>query len=430
MKKGLMTKAQHAGWSGDPATGAFALPIYLTAGYRFPDAETAARLFTLDEEGHIYSRISNPTVAAYETALAELEGGVAAVAFSSGQAAFNHVLTALTNPGDSVVVSRKVYGGTITLIRNVFARYGVVLKLFDPLHPEEAEALIDESTRALVVETIGNPTLDVAPLEKLARVAENHRVPFLVDSTFTTPALCRPFEWGAHLIIHSSTKYLSGQGTILGGALVDGGRFDWAASGRFPALTEPDPGYAGIRYVERFGPAAFAVRLRASILRDLGGCASPFDAFLLRQGLATLPLRMERHSQSALTVAGWLSQHSQVEWVRYPGLPGDPAKELADRYFPDGSGGMIAFSIVGGVPAGRAFLNALQIIAPVANLGDARSLAIHPASTTHSQIAPKDRIAAGVGDGLIRLSVGLEDPEDLIADLERAFSEAKAARKE
>jgi O-acetylhomoserine (thiol)-lyase len=426
-KKGIMTRALHAGWKSDPATGAFGLPIYLTAGYRFPDAATAARLFTLEEEGHIYSRISNPTVAALETALADLEGGVAAVAFSSGQAAFAHVLAALTNPGDSLLISRKTYGGTLTLIRNVFARYGVVPRFFDPGRPEEAESNADGTTRAILVETIGNPTLDTAPLEELGRIARDRGIPLVVDNTFATPALCRPIEWGAHLVVHSMTKYLCGAGTIIGGALVDGGNFDWEGSGRFPALTEPDPGYAGIRYVEKFGAAAFAARLRVSILRDLGGCPSPFDAYLVRQGLTTLPLRMERHSRNALAVAQHLRDHPQVEWVRYPGLEGDPDHASALRYFPEGAGGMVAFSVRGGVPAGSAFLDALELFAPVANLGDVRSLAIHPASTTHSQISPKDRAASGVGDGLIRLSVGLEDPEDLIEDLDRALREAARA---
>ncbi|EFQ24335.1 O-acetylhomoserine sulfhydrolase [Aminomonas paucivorans DSM 12260] len=424
-KQGLATRALHAGWRSDPATGAFGLPIYLTAAYQFRDSEHAVRLFELEEEGHLYSRLSNPTVAAYEAAVADLEGGVGALATSSGQAAFTHLLAALCSAGDHLVVSRKLYGGTLTLVKNTFARFGVTHTLVDTDEPDQVEGACTPATRAILTETVGNPALNVAPLEELGRIARARDAVLVVDNTFPTPCLCRPIEWGAHVVVHSTTKFLSGQGNVIGGMVVDGGTMDWKASGRWPLLTQPDPSYHGVVFSDRFGPAALAAKLRATLLRDLGGTPSAFDSYLLRQSLGTLPLRMARHSENALTVARYLQDHRQIDWVRYPGLDSHPQRERAKRYLPDGCGGMVACGIRGGVEAGRRFLDALELFGHMANLGDSRSLAIHPASTTHSQLTREERLAGGIEDGLIRLSVGLEDPRDLVEDLDRAFSAAR-----
>ena len=426
-KTGMMTRALHAGWSHDPATGSFGLPVYMTAGYRFESPEMAMRLFELEEPGHLYSRISNPTVAAFEQGLASLEGGVDCVATASGQAAFSHLLSALCSAGDHVVAGRRLYGGTLTLLKNVFGRLGVSCTIVETDDPDSVRAAITQQTRCILTETIGNPVMNVAPLEKLAEIARENSIPLVVDNTFATPALCRPFEWGASVVIHSATKYLSGHGHVIAGAIVDGGNMDWNGSGKWGALTEPDASYHGLVFAERFGPSALAAKIRCSILRDLGGCLSPFNAYLLHLGLATLPLRMARHSENALEVASFLEGHPGVEWVRYPGLSSHPQKALSDRYLPNGAGGMLAFCIKGGVEAGKDFLKSLKLFATVANLGDSRSMALHPASTTHGQLSPADRKAAGIEDGLIRLSVGIEDADDILADLDQALE--KAARK-
>ncbi|NLI96558.1 MAG: O-acetylhomoserine aminocarboxypropyltransferase/cysteine synthase [Synergistaceae bacterium] len=426
-KTGMMTRALHAGWSHDPATGSFGLPVYMTAGYRFESPEMAMRLFELEEPGHLYSRISNPTVAAFEQGLASLEGGVDCVATASGQAAFSHLLSALCSAGDHVVAGRRLYGGTLTLLKNVFGRLGVSCTIVETDDPDSVRAAITQQTRCILTETIGNPVMNVAPLEKLAEIARENSIPLVVDNTFATPALCRPFEWGASVVIHSATKYLSGHGHVIAGAIVDGGNMDWNGSGKWGALTEPDASYHGLVFAERFGPSALAAKIRCSILSDLGGCLSPFNAYLLHLGLATLPLRMARHSENALEVASFLEGHPGVEWVRYPGLSSHPQKALSDRYLPNGAGGMLAFCIKGGVEAGKDFLKSLKLFATVANLGDSRSMALHPASTTHGQLSPADRKAAGIEDGLIRLSVGIEDADDILADLDQALE--KAARK-
>ena len=425
-KTGMMTRALHAGWSHDPATGSFGLPVYMTAGYRFESPEMAMRLFELEEPGHLYSRISNPTVAAFEQGLASLEGGVDCVATASGQAAFSHLLSALCSAGDHVVAGRRLYGGTLTLLKNVFGRLGVSCTIVETDDPDSVRAAITQQTRCILTETIGNPVMNVAPLEKLAEIARENSIPLVVDNTFATPALCRPFEWGASVVIHSATKYLSGHGHVIAGAIVDGGNMDWNGSGKWGALTEPDASYHGLVFAERFGPSALAAKIRCSILRDLGGCLSPFNAYLLHLGLATLPLRMARHSENALEVASFLEGHPGVEWVRYPGLSSHPQKALSDRYLPNGAGGMLAFCIKGGVEAGKDFLKSLKLFATVANLGDSRSMALHPASTTHGQLSPADRKAAGIEDGLIRLSVGIEEAGDILADLDQALE--KAAR--
>ena len=423
-KMGMMTRALHAGWSHDSATGSFGLPVYMTAGYRFESPEMAMRLFELEEPGHIYSRISNPTVSAFEQTLASLEGGVDCVATASGQAAFTHVLGTLCSAGDHVVAGRRLYGGTLTLLRNFFARMGVSNTIVETDDLDAVRAAVKPETRCIITETMGNPGLNVAPLEGLAAIAREHGIPLVVDNTFASPALCRPIEWGASIVIHSATKYISGHGNVIAGAIVDGGNLDWESAGKWESLTAPDASYHGLVFSDRFGKGALAAKIRCSILRDLGGCLSPFNAYLLHLGLATLPLRMARHSENALQAASFLESHPQVEWVRYPGLASHPQHSLANRYLPSGSGGMVAFCIKGGVDAGRTFLQSLNLFASVANLGDSRSMALHPASTTHGQLSPADRAAAGIEEGLIRLSVGIEDAADIIGDLDQALRKA------
>ena len=425
-KFGFMTRALHEGWNCDPATGALGLPIYATAAYQFHDGAHAARLFNLEEDGFIYSRLGNPTVKAYEDTLNSLEGGVGALALSSGQSALAHIVATLCDAGTNVVVSRQVYGGTLTLLQNLFSRFGVEPIFVDGNHPCQVEQAINDKTRAIFTETIGNPVINVAPLEALARIADRCGVPLVVDNTFATPALCRPIEWGANIVFYSTTKYISGFGNVLGGAAVDGGNFDWAAyPDKFPGLAKPDAGYHDVTFTERFGKAAFAAKLRASILRDLGGSVSPFDAYLMRLSLATLALRMKRHSENAMEVAAYLEKHPQVEWVLYPGLESHPQRDMAKVYLKDGCGGMMAVEVKGGVEAGRKFVDALKMIRHAANLGEARTLVTHPASTTHSQLSPEQRREAGISDGMLRLSVGMEDPCDIIADLERGFAAAR-----
>lgn len=424
---GMMTKALHSGWKCDTATGASGLPIYITSAYQFRDMDHAQKLFSLAEEGYIYSRLSNPTVSAFEEGLNSLEGGSGCVALSSGQSAFTHLVAALCSKGDNMVVSRKIYGGTLTLMQNVFSRFGIETILVDSDHPCQVEQAINDGTRGIITETIGNPMMNVAPLEALARIAKRQGVPLIIDNTFASPVLCRPIEWGANVVIHSTTKYISGNGNVIGGAIIDGGNFDWSAfPDKFPGIAKPDPAYHNIVFADKFGSSALYAKLHMALIRDLGGCQSPFDAYLLRLSLGTLPLRMERHSNNALEVAKYLEGHPSVEWVSYPGLASHPQNDMAKVYLKDGCGGMIAFSIRGGIQAGKMFIESLDLIGHMANLGDSRTIVIHPASTTHSQLIPEQRAAAGVGEGLIRLSVGLEDISDIIEDLASALSAASA----
>ena len=426
---GMMTKALHCGWKNDPATGASGLPIYMTSAYQFRDTEQAARLFSLSEEGHIYSRLSNPTVSAFEEGLNSLEGGSGCVALSSGQSAFTHLIAALCSGGENLVVSRKIYGGTLTLLQNVFSRFGIETILVDSDHPCQVEQAVNDQTRGIITETIGNPMMNVAPLEALARIAKRQGVPLIIDNTFASPVLCRPIEWGANAVIHSTTKYISGNGNVIGGAIIDGGNFDWPAyADKFPGLAKPDPAYHGIVFADKFGPSALYAKLHMALVRDLGGCQSAFDAYLLHLSLGTLPLRMERHSNNALEAARFLEEHPSVEWVRYPGLASHPQNDMARVYLKKGCGGMIAFSIKGGVTAGKKFIENLDLIGHMANLGDSRTIVIHPASTTHSQLTPEQRASAGIGEGLIRLSVGLEDIEDIKGDLSAALSAASTKK--
>lgn len=416
--------AVHAGQEPDPTTGARAVPIYQTTSYNFRDSDHAAALFSLQEAGNIYTRIMNPTTDVLEKRIAALEGGVGALAFSSGHAAISAAIFNIAGAGDEIVSSASLYGGTYNMFSYTLPRLGIAVKLVDQADPDNFTRAITPRTKALYAELIGNPKIDVLDVAAVADVAHQHGLPLLIDSTFATPYLCRPIEYGADIVIHSATKFIGGHGTSMGGLVVDGGRFNWA-NGKFPTLSEPDPSYHDLRYTETFGAQAFIARLRTQVLRDLGACLSPFNSFLFLQGLETLPLRMRRHCDNALAVAEYLAAHPQVAWVRYPGLPNHPNYGEAQKYLPKGAGAILAFGIKGGLAAGKKFIDALQLFSLLANVGDAKSLVIHPASTTHSQLLPEQRAAAGAPDDLVRLSVGLEDPADLIADLAQAFAAAR-----
>ena len=425
MAKRFATLALHAGQTPDPATGALAVPLYRTTSYAFRDAQHAARLFALEEPGNIYTRIMNPTTAVFEERVAALEGGVGGLATASGQAAITLALLNLAQAGDSIVSAPNLYGGTHNLLRSTFRHFGVTVKMAKDITPQALAAEIDERTKAVYIETIGNPGLDVADIAAIAAAAHAQGVPLVVDNTFATPYLCRPFEHGADIVIHSATKYLGGHGQVIAGVIVDGGRFDWTR-GRFPGFTEPDPSYHGVRYVESFGEQAFIAKARVQLLRDLGSCLSPADAHLLLLGVETLPLRMERISRSALEIAEWLKEQPEAAWVTYPGLSDHPSHRLAARYLQGGYSGMLTFGLRGGVAAGPRFIDALRLFSHVANVGDARSLVIHPATTTHQQLTSEERRLAGVPDDLVRLSIGLEDPQDLIEDLQAALAATRA----
>ena len=417
------TLAVHGGQEADPTTGSRAVPIYQTTAYVFRDTEHAASLFALQENGNIYTRIMNPTTDVLEKRIALLEGGVGALAFASGHAAISGAILNIAAAGDEIVSSSSLYGGTYNMFAYTLPRLGIKVTLVDPSDPENFRKAITPKTKALYAEVIGNPKIDVLDIRKVADIAHENGLPLFLDSTFATPYLCRPFEHGADVVIHSATKFIGGHGTSMGGLVVDSGKFDWN-SGKFPLLSEPDPSYHDLRYAEALGPLAFIVRLRTQVLRDLGACLSPFNSFLFLQGLETLHLRMERHVANATAVANFLQDHPAVEWVSYPGLPSHPAHALAQKYLPKGAGAILTFSIKGGIEAGKKFIDSLKLFSLLANVGDAKSLVIHPASTTHSQLTPEQRAAAGAPDGLVRLSLGLEDPADLITDLKQALSNA------
>lgn len=417
------TRAVHAGQEADPATGARAVPIYQTSSYVFRDSEHAANLFALKEAGNIYTRIMNPTTDVFEKRIADLEGGVGALALSSGQAAITFAILNIAGAGDEIVASTNLYGGTYNLFAVTFKRLGISVRFVNPDHPEEFLAAATPRTRAFYVETIGNPRSDVADLRKLSDYARRAGVPLIVDNTFATPYLCRPFEHGAAVVVHSATKFIGGHGTSIGGVIVDSGAFDWD-NGRFPELVEPDASYHGVSYAHDVGAAAYIVKARVQLLRDLGSALSPFNSFLFLQGLETLHLRMERHSQNALAIAKYLEAHDKVSWVNYPGLPSSSYHELANTYLPGGQGAILTFGVKGGVAEGAALIDSLRLFSHLANVGDAKSLVIHPASTTHQQLTDAERAKAGVRDEMVRLSVGLEHPSDLIADLEQALNAA------
>jgi O-acetylhomoserine (thiol)-lyase len=417
------TIAVHAAQeAADPATNARAVPIYATTSYVFDGPEHAASLFGLREFGNIYPRIMNPTTDVFERRLAALEGGVAAVATASGQAAQTLAILNLAQAGDSLVSSSALYGGTFTLFQHTLPRLGIRTKFVDANDPRRVAAAIDDTTRAVYVETIGNPNLDVPDFEVLAKVAHDAGVPLVVDNTFATPLLCRPIEHGADIVLHSATKWIGGHGTAIGGAVVDGGKFDWGANPRFKAFyKDPEPAYHGLSFADAFGPPAFAIRLRVVLLRDLGASLSPFNSFLFLQGLESLHLRIQRHSENALAVARFLEAHPAVSWVRYPGLPSHPAHEPATRYLSGGYGGVLTFGVRGGEEEAKRLIASLKLFSLVANVGDAKSLVIHPWSTTHQQLTAEDRVTAGVTADLIRLSVGIEDARDLTEDLDQAL---------
>ncbi len=417
---GFATRAIHAGTPPDPVTGARAAPLYQSSAFVFGSTAEAAELFQLRSYGHIYSRISNPTVAAFEERMASLEGGLGAIAFSSGLAAQLCTVLTLAQAGDHIVCSQNVYGGTVTQFSVTLRRMGIECT-FAPVRDLDAvRSAIRPSTKLLFVETIGNPSGTIADLEALAELAHAEGIPLVVDNTFATPYLCRPIEHGADIVVHSATKYICGHGTSIGGVLVESGRFDWS-SGRFPLLSEPSPGYHGKVFTETFGEYAFLTRARAEVLRDVGAQLAPWEAWLFLLGLETLPLRMEAHVRNAVRVAGFLRERPEVAWVRYPGDTHHPDHALARRYLPHGAGAIMTFGIRGGREAGSRFIDALELWSHLANVGDAKSLVIHPASTTHSQLSDDEMRAAGVEPEAIRLSVGLEDTDDLLWDLDRAL---------
>jgi O-acetylhomoserine (thiol)-lyase len=418
------TLAVHAGQVVDPTTKARAVPIYATTSYVFDDAAHAARLFALEEPGNIYTRIMNPTTGVFEERVAALEGGVGALGVGSGQAAETLTILNLARAGDNVVTSASLYGGTYNLFRYTLPKYGVDFKFVDGSKPAEFDAAIDARTKAVYIETIGNPRLDVPDFEAISAIAHRHGIPVIVDNTFA-PLLSRPIEHGVDIVLHSATKWIGGHGTAIGGVVVDSGKFDWTASPRFKAdFVDPDPSYHGVSYTAAAGSAAFILKLRVQLLRDLGPALSPFNSFLFLQGLETLPLRIERHSSNALAVARWLEAHPAVEWVSYPGLASHPTHALARKYLSGGFGGIVTFGLKGGVTAGRKLIDSVKLFSLLANVGDAKSLIIHPASTTHQQLSAEDQIASGVTPELVRLSVGIEHIDDIIADLDQAIGAA------
>ena len=424
------TLAIHAGQVPDPATNARAVPIYATTSYVFNDTQHAADLFGLRVFGNIYTRIMNPTSDVFEKRIAELEGGIAGLALASGQAAETLTVLNLARAGDNLVSSQTLYGGTYNLFAHSLPKWGITTRFVDIHNLDQVRAAIDGGTRLLFVETIGNPRLDVPDLEALADIAHAAGVPLVVDNTFGAATLCRPIEHGADIIIHSATKWIGGHGTAIGGVVVDAGKFDWAgdaARTRFPEFTTPDPSYHGLIYTEAFGPAAFIIKMRVQLLRDLGPALSPFNAFLFLQGLETLPLRIKRHSESALAIAEWLAKDPRVEWVSYPGLATHPEHGKAAKYLTGGFGGVLTFGVKGGHPAAKALIDRVKLFSLLANVGDAKSLIIHPASTTHEQLSPEQQLATGTTPELVRLSVGLEDVRALIADLDQALGEVPAA---
>ena len=422
---GFDTLCLHAGQIPDAATGSRAAPIYQTTSYVFDSPEHAASLFNLQTFGNVYSRISNPTLAVLEERIAALEDGRAAVATGSGMAAQMIALLNLCEAGDEIVAARTLYGGTHTQLDVNFRRLGIATTFVDADDPENFARAITPKTKALFAETLGNPSLNVLDIEAVARIATQAGLPLIVDNTFATPYLCRPFAWGAAVITHSATKFLGGHGTTMGGVVVEAGTFPWD-NGRFPTMTEPSPGYHGVRFYETFGDFGFTMKCRMEGLRTFGPALSPLNAFLLLQGVETLPLRMDRHCANALAVARWLEAHPKVEWVNYPGLANNRYRTLASKYLPKGAGAVLSFGIKGGMAAGQTFIDSVEFLSHLANIGDAKTLVIHPASTTHRQLSEEQQIAAGVPPDLIRLSVGLETLDDILWDIDQALGKATA----
>lgn len=423
---GFRTRALHAGARPDPHTGARAVPIYQTTSFVFEDTQDAADLFALQKYGSIYTRIGNPTVAAFEERVASLEGGIGAVATSSGQAAEFLSMTALAGSGDNIVANASLYGGTVTQFDVTLRRLGIDTRFVNTNNFDSVRAQVDDNTKAIFTEIIANPSGEVADLEGLSAVANEFGVPLVVDNTFATAFLCRPLEHGADIVVQSATKFLGGHGTSIGGVIVDSGRFDWG-NGRFPLMTEPIPSYNGLRWWDNFGEYAYATKVRSEQLRDVGASISPFNAFQILQGIETLPQRMTEHVGNAKQVAEWLDADPRISWVKYSGLASSPHKQNADKYLPMGPGAIFTFGVSGGRDAGRTFINSLQMISHLANVGDAKTLILHPASTTHQQLSDEQLKAGGVSDEMVRISVGVEDVEDIIWDLDQALTEAANA---
>lgn len=420
---GFDTLALHGGQDPDPATNSRAVPIYQTTSYVFNDPDHAADLFALKEFGNIYTRIMNPTTDVFEKRIALLEGGVGALATGSGQSAITLALLNIAGSGDEVVSASSLYGGTYNLFSQTLSKLGIKVRFVDPLDPENFRKAITSKTKAIYAETVGNPKLDTLNFEAVAAIAHEAGVPLIVDNTLPSPYLVNPIEHGADIVVHSATKFIGGHGTSIGGVIVDSGTFDWS-NGKFPGLTEPDPSYHGLRFAETFGPLAYIIKARVQLLRDIGPALSPFNSFLFLQGLETLHLRLERHSSNALAVAKFLEGHDAVSWVNYPGLASHPTHHLAKKYHRNGYGAILGFGIKGGLEAGRRFIDSVELLSHLANVGDAKSLVIHPASTTHQQLSAEERLSAGVTDDFLRLSIGIESIDDIIADIDQALTKA------
>ncbi|WP_219836264.1 homocysteine synthase [Paenibacillus sp. R14(2021)] len=425
-KLSIETLSVHGGQEIDPTTLSRAVPIYQTTSYGFRDTDHAANLFALKEFGNIYTRIMNPTSDVFEKRIAALEGAPAALAVASGQAAITYSILNIAGAGDEIVSATSLYGGTYNLFSTTLPKLGITVKFVDPSDPNNFEAAITDKTKALFAETIGNPKGDILDIEAVASIAHKHGIPLIIDNTFPSPYLCRPIEHGADIVVHSATKFIGGHGTSIGGVVVDSGKFDWKGSGKFAGLTEPDPSYHGVVYTEAVGPIAYIIKMRVQLLRDMGAALAPFNSFLLLQGLETLHLRMERHSANALAVAQFLENHEAVEWINYPGLPSHPSYDLAQKYLPKGQSAILTFGIKGGLEAGKKVINSVELFSHLANVGDSKSLIIHPASTTHQQLDENEQIAAGVAPGMIRLSVGTEGIDDILHDLTQALAASQA----
>lgn len=415
------TLSLHAGQKPDPVTGARATPIFQTASFVFPDTDYAAGLFNIERAGHVYSRLSNPTNAVLEERIAALDNGVGAIATASGQAAMHLAIATIVSSGEHIVASRSIYGGTHNLLAYTLPRFGIETTFVDPRDPNAFKSAIQDNTRLIFGEILGNPGLEVLDIPAVSAIAHDAELPLLVDATFATPYLCRPIDFGADIVMHSATKFLSGHGVVIGGLLVDGGTFDWERSGKFPTLSEPYAGFHNLNFAEEFGPAAFITRARKEGLRDFGACMSPTTSFQILQGIETLPLRMQRHVENTKHIVEFLSEQEQVQWLNHPMLESHPDHELAKKLLPRGCGAVFSFGIKGGREAGIKFIENLEVFSHLANIGDAKSLVIHPASTTHHRMDSTALEAAGISEGLIRLSIGLEDPADLTADLSRGL---------
>lgn len=418
------TLAVHGAYKYDKTTGAEAVPIYQTVAYGFENTEHAEKIFALQCEGHIYTRLSNPTTDVFEKRMAMLEGGVGAMATAAGQSAIFLSIINIVNSGEEVVSSSSLYGGTYNLFNVTLPKMGIKVRMVDAKDPENFRKAINPKTRAVYADIIGNPGMDIIDIEAVAKIAHEHNIPFIMDNTFATPYLCKPFEWGVDIVIHSASKFIGGNGTSIGGIVIDSGNFDWT-SGKFPSMTEPDPGYHGLRYAYDVGKAGYITKLRTQLLRDLGTPLSPFNSFLYLLGLETLHLRIARQVENSIQIAAYLEQHPLVEWVNYPSLPSNKYHNLAQKYLPKGAGSVFTFGIRGGRGAGAKFIDSVVLFSHMANLGEVRSLVVHPASTTHSQLSPEEQLQTGVTPDMIRLSIGVENVEDLIKDLDQALAKSQ-----